>query len=261
MSARWTLLAMIVAAGLASIVGSGGGGGGGGGGTEEAPPSTVLSYILGAGQAGDEELTVSAMSGALTIVFPRGSLSRDVPWLEGTYDTATDDYTLSSSPDPVAWVNTTGVPFGQLEVRVTQTFHWNDANDPTTGEMTVTSRDQPSSTFTGTIKIAVTSSPAPGVNISQDTNNDGTPEFGPTFYNWITFEDLWQNTGADLWQRVTSFAYSMRGFLYDQADLAIEGFAVIGDLTSAFEAAGPGSTFPAACSPIRPCRHGQTRRR
>jgi hypothetical protein len=211
----------------------------------------VLNYVLSGPRAGVGALSVNAVSGALTATFPSNQSTNGLPWLEGTYDTATDDYVLNSSLDPVAWVDTTGVPFGALEVRVTQTFRWNDGNDPTSGELTVTSRDV-TPTFEGTVKVAVTSTPASGVNISWDSDDNGVPDAGPVFYSWIDFDELWENAGIDLWQRVASFTYSMREFLYDQAELAIEAFTVIEDLFSSFEMAGPGSTLPATCSPNPP---------
>jgi len=234
--------------GLTAIIGSGGGGGG----DEEPPPTTVLNYILSGPRAPVAALSVSGLTpnGAAGVSFPSDATSQGLPWLGGTYDSTTDDYTLASSASPIAWIDTSGAgaPFGQLEVKVTQTFTWNDGNDPTAGALTVTSRD---GTFAGTIALAVTSSPSPGVNISLDGGS-------AVFYPWSTFDDLWTNEAAALWQRVASFTYSMRGFLYDQANLAIEGFTIIEDLFSAFEAGGAGSTIVASCSSGPPVPSGQT---
>jgi hypothetical protein len=242
--AKSALLALTVVTGIATIIGSGGGGGDG----DNETPSTTLNYTLSAPR-GPNPLTASTQGGALTISFPSNPPVQDLPWLTGTYDTSSLDVVLNSSADPVAWVDTSGVPFGNVEVKVTQTFRWNDSNEPTVGEMTVTSRD---GTFIGTIKVTVTSSPSPGVNISWDSDNNGTFETGPVFYSWTNFEDLWENNATALWQRIASFTYSMRALLYEEANLAIETFATIEDLFSQFEAAGGGSTLVGTCSPNSP---------
>jgi hypothetical protein len=244
--AKSALLALTVVAGVAAIIGSGGGGGGG---DETTSSSTTLNYTLSGPRAPVPALSASAQGGTLSVSFPSNSPVQDLPWMTGTYDTTTLDVVLNSSADPVAWADMTGVPFGNVEIKVTQTFRWNNSNEPTVGEMTVTSRD---GTFPGTIKIAVTSSPAPGVNISWDSDNNGTFETGPVFHTWDNFDVLWENAGTDLWQRVASATYSMRAILYENAHLAIETFATIEDIFDQLQSYGPGATLIGTCSPNPP---------
>lgn len=229
-----------------------------GGGGEElgpTPPSTVLSYVLSGPRAGVTPLAVSgtATGGAVTAAFtsPAAPL-QELPNLPGTYDTATLDYMLNSSFNPAMWLDTsgTGAPFGTLEVTINQPFHWNNGTEPSSGTLSITSRDI-IKLFTGTIRLTVTSVPSAGVNISLDSNNDGTPdEF--RFVTWADFDMLWDDATALLWQRIASFTYSMHSFLFAQADLAIQSFTTIEDLYSGFETAGPGSAQTVTCSSTPP---------
>ena len=225
--------------------------GGGDGDDDEAPPTPnpVLYYVLSGPRAAVSPLTVSgtATGGAVTATFTSPAApAQALPNLTGTYDVDTLDYVLDASYDPAIWVDTSGpgAPFGNLQVSITQPFFWNDGNEPTSGAFMITSRDN---TFTGNIDMTVTASPSPGVNISWDSNNDGTPEEFQ-FLSWADFEMLWDNVSMPLWQRVASFTYSMRSFIYNQANLSLEGFTEIEDNFSKIETAGPGVSITDTCS-------------
>lgn len=228
---------------------------GGGGSGDVAPPtqSTVLNYVLSGARAPVTFLTVSgtATNGAVTASFTSPAApAQELPYLTGTYDTSTLDYVLNSSPNPAIWVDTSGAgaPFGNLEITITQAFHWREGNEPSSGALKVTSRD---ATFVGTILLSVTASPAPGVNIGWDSDNNGTPD-ATQFYTWDQFDMLWDDNAQVLWHRIASFTYSMRNFIYNQAGMALEAFTEIEDNFSAIETNGAGVPLTDTCSPNPP---------
>jgi hypothetical protein len=233
---------------------SAGGGGCSGGDGDVAPPNTVEFFALSNAPLAYPVLTASAFGGALVVTFPiPPAPAPQLPSLQGTYDSATDAYTLAISTGPVAWVDVASPvsPYdsiGNLEVGVTRTFKWTDELDPTEGEFTITSRN---GSFPGKITATVVASPAPGVNVNYDSDGNGTPDL-TQFYDWAAFDDLLETPGVLQYQAVAAFTYAMRDFLYEHATIAQEAFTMIEDGFAGFEAGGNGTTLESDCSPGSP---------
>jgi hypothetical protein len=172
--------------------------------------------------------------------------------MSGTFDTATLDATLADNVAvPIVWPNTAtpagGPLFGNLSVTVSRTFRWNDADDPTEGELLITSRD---ATFPGTIRARVSvQAGAQGVLSEYDENNDGTYEPG-VFHPWGTFYDLWKEAATPLYQRISSFVFYMRQGVFSLIDLSMESINVIEDHRTALEAAGSDNAIREECDTL-----------
>jgi len=222
-------------------------GGGSGGDVAPATPQTNLDYVFGPPRAGVGPLTVTGSRSRFIL-----SPATDGPWMSGTYDTATLDATIADNVAvPILWPDTAtptgGALFGNLEVVVSQTFRWNDVNDPTAGQLLITSRD---ATFPGRIRVTVSvQSGARGMLSEYDDNDDGVYAPG-VFYSWGAFYDLWEDDTAPLYQRVASFVYYMRQGVFSLIDLSMEMANVIEDLRTALEAAGSGNAIRVACDTL-----------
>jgi hypothetical protein len=221
--------------------------GGGGGGGDVAPdtPQTVLNYIFGPPRAGVGPLTVTGVQSRFIL-----SASTDGPWMSGTFDKETLDTTITDNVAvPIVWPDTatpTGDPlFGNLSVTVSQTFRWNGADDPTAGELLITSRN---AFFPGTIKMRVLAGGA-GIRTEYDSGNDGTYEEGVSD-SWGAFYDLWADDSKPIFERVSSFVYYMRQGVFSLIDLSMETTLVIEDNRTALQAAGSGNAVRVGCDTL-----------
>lgn len=222
-------------------------GGGGGGDVEVTPPSTNLSFVFGPPRAGVGPLTVTGSQSRFIL-----AAATDGPWMSGTYDTATLDTTLTDNAAvPIVWPDTatpTGDPlFGNLSVTVSQKFRWNGADDPTEGELLITSRNV---FFPGRIRVTVSvQAGAQGMLSEYDGNNDGVYDPG-VFHPWSAFYDLWADDTAPLYQRISSFVYYMRKGVFSLIDLSMESINVIEDHRTMLEAAGSDNAIREECDTL-----------
>jgi len=222
-------------------------GSGGGGGVDVTPPNTNLNFVFGPPRATVGPLTVTGSQSRFIL-----SATTDGPWMTGTFDTATLDATIADNTAvPILWPDTTtptGAPlFGNLSVAVSRTFRWHDADDPVEGELLITSRD---STFPGRIRVGVSvQAGARGMLSEYDDNSDGTYEPG-VFHPWADFYALWGDGAAPLYQRISSFVYSMRQGVFSLIDLSMQTVNVVEDGRTALEAAGSGKAIRVGCDAL-----------
>jgi hypothetical protein len=170
--------------------------------------------------------------------------------MSGTFDKETLDATIADNVAvPILWPDTAtpaGEPlFGNLSVTVTQPFRWNDVNDPTQGELLITSRD---AYWPGRIRMRVLTGGA-GIRTDYDSGNDGTYEEGVS-YSWGAFYDLWADDSKPIFERVSSFVYYMRQGVFSLIDLSMETTLVIEDNRTALEAAGSDNAIRVECDTL-----------
>ncbi len=157
--------------------------------------------------------------------------------MNGTYDRATEAVTLTPGSGPLA-ATLQGGPFGTLPVYLSQQqWAWVGSALPTRGELYVQRSD------TDTILVTVDNT-LPGVSV---TWHDNTETFGPDSFTWAQFEDL-VGSGAPEYQQIASFAYSMRGFVFEQAARMIDALEIITSRDAEL-AAGP---VVVSCDPYPP---------
>ena len=223
--------------------------GGGGGGGDVAPdtPRTNLNYIFGPPRAGVGPLDGN---GVPVEVHPVDR-QRMVPGCPEPSTRKQLDTTIADNVAvPIVWPDTatpTGDPlFGNLSVTVSQTFRWNGADDPTAGELLITSRN---AFFPGTIRMRVLPGGA-GIRTEYDSGNDGTYEEGVSD-SWGSFYDLWADDSKPLFERVSSFVYYMRQGVFSLIDLSMQTTLVIEDNRTALEAAGSGNAIRVGCDSLQ----------
>ncbi len=227
---RFTELAVVVMFGVLSVLGSGGGGDD----VVVDEPSTDFLYVLSGPRGGTEPLTVSATLGEDTVSVTI------TPTLEGTYESTTDTYTVNTNCqafDPVVPCNIVAetsatLGFGTITGTITATWRWVGDNDPTQGQFVVTSTE-----IADTVTVEVISTPVAGVSL---TNGNDTDEL-----TWEQFDTLWEEPANPLWQRIASFAYNVRGLLFEQITLLGEAYLTIEDYRTLLEA---NSAFQGVCS-------------
>jgi hypothetical protein len=172
--------------------------------------------------------------------------------MKGTFDTATLAATIADNVSvPILWpdtaTSTEGELFGNLAIVVSQEFRWIDANDPTAGQLLITSRD---ATFPGTIRVTVSvQAGAQGMLSEYDDNNDGVYDPG-VFHPWSAFYDLWTDDTAPLYQRIASFVYYMRQGVFTLIDFSMQAVNAIEDLRTALQAAGSGNAVRVGCDTL-----------
>jgi len=176
----------------------------------------------------------------------------DGPYMTGTFDKATRDTTIpDNAAVPILWPDTStpaGDPmFGNLSIAVSRTFRWNGADDPTEGELLITSRD---ASFPGRIRVKVfVQSGAPGMMSEYDDDNDGTFEQG-AFHPWQDFYYLWEEDSNPPYQRISSFVYYMRQGIFSLIDISMRTANAIESHRAALEAAGSGNAVRVECDAL-----------
>ena len=224
-------------------------GGGGGGGVDVTPPSTNLRYVLGPPRAGVAPLTVEAGESKFTLSSNPPAI--ELPSIRGTYDTATLDATIDDNAVlPILWADTatpTDNPlFGNLEVVASKPFRWNDANDPTSGEFLITSRD---GFFPGKIRAGVSTAGGAGVRTGYDSANDGIYEQEAS-ETWGSFYGLWEDDTKPLFQRVASFVFYTREAIFSVMELSMETVNTIEDHRAELQAAGSDNAIQVDCDAL-----------
>ena len=221
----------ILILGIFTILGSGGGGDD----VAVDEPSTDFLYVLSGPRGGTAPLAAAATLGEDTISVTV------TPTLEGTYESMTDTYTVRvncQTFDPVVPCNIVAetneiLGFGTITGTITARWRWVSDNNPTQGQFQITSNEIPGVTVT----VTVISDPLVGVSLT-----DGITTVN---LNWEQFDNWWEDSDNLLWQRIASFAYNVRGLLFEQITLLGEAYLTIEDYRTLLEANG---AFQGTCS-------------
>lgn len=203
--------------------------GGGGGGDEPEPepePELLDLYAFNFFSPQDRPLTAAfstedegtVRQHALRITHPAAA----APGINGTFDTVTEAFTVSTGSTAVFTDVGTDPFIGSYTVTVTQSWQLPPDGAPTAGTLEVSLGE-------AVITVAVDAS-LPGVRLTLDTNGDGTADEGPVALDWTQFEALDTNGSAPDWQLAASFGYlTSITFVTDQIGLVLTAFEQIDD--------------------------------
>ncbi len=198
--------ALLVSVVLFGMLLVGCGGGGGDSGASPPPPivPTQFSYQIRA-----------LASGPLTVTM--GEVSAEIADLnmDGTYDRSSEAATMTRGSSPLA-VTLQGPPFGTLPVSIMEDWAWVGNGSPTAGELIV------QRSVSDTIWLTVDNT-VPGVQVSWD---NGGVVSGPDAFTWAEFEAI-PGSAAPEYQQIAAYAYEARGFVFEQAGLAVDTLEVV----------------------------------
>ena len=175
--------------------------------------------------------------------------------LTGSFNRITQAFTLNAQPEVMA-VDATdflngllGTEFNNYILAVNTASSWVGDGSPTTGEFDV--RDGPVNRIRVSVNPNVQPG-VPGVDITYSPNGDAGPHTTSSF-SWVDFDSLFDDAGAEDYEKIAAFAYSMLRFMYEQGELVIFALEFIGDNDTLLEQTGrieeSCDTYPLAPSP------------
>jgi hypothetical protein len=209
---KYICLAGVIGFGLMTIISTGGGGddvGSGGGG--EPTFLDVYDYWLTTIDPGHFEISFTEDPDTFTI-----SVKTLNPlWLTGTYNTATEAYTLDSGAGVIIDSDVGVDLLGIFNIEVTSPIQIPSYDSlPTAGAFEVEFGQD------STI-VTVVNVPDDGVTLSL---NGGQAQF----FTWDAFEDLFESAVLE-WQRRAALSFSILEFMVQQLDYVVGSIGFIGD--------------------------------
>jgi hypothetical protein len=216
---------LVVAGGVAAIIGSGGGGGDGDGDNGgPAPAPTTVSYTIGAPQTAlDQTEMTLAFDGSHTLTFKKGpDGATELPRTTGSFDILSGAMTADTGSK--LWLDLPQVvQSAKISVAVTEKLEWLLGDEPSVGALTIAPRSDDMSGLTGTIRLRFKVDCAGTIQpfrVEWDSDNNGTFEEA-TCYSGEAFPDLWGGAGP-LYARVASGAYLGWSSLYTGFQFTLE---------------------------------------
>lgn len=215
LKARWLLVALVAAVGVACS--SSGNGGDDGGGDDDGEVTVLPRYEFQLTSHPETPIVVQAPMGG-GAAFRLTHLA-DGPGIFGDFNLETGAFSIFGGSSLVVDEMSLLPIFGDFDVQATATWVVPVEAFATSGAMVVR-RDAE--------QVVVTVLPAgAGVSVQWDENNDGILE-GEAALSWDEFDDL-PDTAPE-WQQLASFAYSATvDFMLELAEWSIAGLELIDD--------------------------------
>jgi len=208
---KYICLAGVIGFGLMTIISTGGGGDDVGSGGGEPTFLDVYDYWLTTIGPGHFNVSFTEDPDTFTI-----SVKTLGPWLTGTYNTATEAYTLDSGAGASIDSDVGDDLLGQFNIEVTSPIQIPSYDsEPTAGAFEVEFGAEK-------VTVTVVSGPPAGVNL----NLEGGA--GPVFFPWDDFENL-LGSGAPDWQQRAALSGSILEFMIQQVDYVVVSIGYIGD--------------------------------
>lgn len=182
--------------------------------------------------------------------------------LVGTFNRITEEFTLNIQPAAmtvsaadflsVLDMELGNVHFSDYRLHVINVMSWVGDNNPTSGVFDIF--DDAVRKITVSVNPDVNNTGMPGVDVTYWPNGEGDPGSSVLeSFTWDELDAVFDDTSADAYARIASFAYSMLRFMYEQSELVIHTLEFLGDNDASLEQIGSIAescdTFPLAPLP------------